>query len=246
MRAVPDCPQALLIRGGDKCWHKPVFGGLNNPFPWVTRKLQRAFRPDWDRAVNSREEAFRGDLRTLFPEPRFFMPGKPHLLRRDGRILTDIDALILDRQTGTFAVIQLKWQDSFENSLAERASRQKNVTKEGNAWIEVIARACEGMSGTDRALLLGISPDEAANAQGMRLFVLTRNGAKFSGGESRDSRAAWISWYDLLRRCQMAKDSADPLSRLWTSGRRERPPPVYRGVQGFELDGFEIEYVLAG
>lgn len=65
MQSVPDCPQALLIRGGDQCWYKPVFGGLNNPFPWVTRKLQRAFRPDWDRAVNAREAAFRDDLRVL-------------------------------------------------------------------------------------------------------------------------------------------------------------------------------------
>ncbi|MGN6550990.1 MAG: hypothetical protein ACTHJ3_14000, partial [Pararhizobium sp.] len=96
LNALPDCPQAMLIRGGDRCWHKPVFGGLNNPFPWVTRKLQRTFRSDWDRAVNAREAAFRDDLRALFPEPRFFMPGKPHLLRRDGRTVTDIDAVVLD------------------------------------------------------------------------------------------------------------------------------------------------------
>jgi hypothetical protein len=246
MRSVPDCPQALLIRGGDQCWHTPVFGGLNNPFSWVTRKLQRAFRQDWDRAVNSREAAFRDDLRMLFPEPRFLMPEKPHLLRREGRTLTDIDALILDRQTGTFAVFQLKWQDSFENSLAERASRQKNVTTEGNAWVDLICRSCEGLSSSGRALLLGVKSDEAANAREMRLFVLARNGAKFSGGESRDTRAAWVSWYDLLRRCHMARNAADPLSRLWRSGRRERLPVAFKGVQGFELDGFKVEYVMAG
>ncbi len=246
MRSVPDCPQALLIRGGDQCWHKPVFGGLNNPFPWVTRKLQRTFRSDWDRAVNSREAVFRDDLRTLFPEPRFLMPEKPHLLRREGRTLTDIDALVLDRKTGTFAVFQLKWQDSFENSLVERASRQKNVTTEGNAWVDLICRCCEGLRGEDRALLLGVKSNEAINAREMRLFVLTRNGAKFSGGQSRDSRAAWVSWYDLLRRCHMAKDADDPLSRLWRSGRRERPPTVYRGVQRFKIDDVEVEYVMAG
>jgi len=246
MRSVRDCPQALLIRGGDECWHKPVFGGLNNPFPWVTRKLQRVFRADWDRAVNFREAAFRDDLRVLFPEPRFLMPVKPHVLRQDGRILTDIDALVLDRETGTFAVFQLKWQDAFESSLAERASRQKNVTTEGNAWVGLICRCCEGLSGPDRARLLGVKSEEAARAQEMRLFVLTRNGAKFSGGQSRDGRAAWVSWYDLLRRCHMARGAPDPLSRLWRSARRERPPAVYRGVQGFRLDDVDIEYVMAG
>lgn len=129
LKSALDCPQALLIRGGDQCWHKPVFGGLNSPFPWLNKKLQRMFRPDWDRAVNLREAAFRRDLQALFPEPRFFMPPKPRVLRADGRILTDIDDLVFDRITGTIAVFQLKWQDSFETSLRERASRQKNLNK---------------------------------------------------------------------------------------------------------------------
>lgn len=242
---LPDCPQALLIRGGDQCWYKPVFGGLNNPFTWVTRKLKRTFRSDWDRAVNAREAAFRDDLRALFPEPRFYMPDKPRRLRRSGRTITDIDAAVLDRTTGTFAVFQLKWHDAFENSLAERASRQKNATVEGNAWVDVVSRYCEGLSGTDRALLMGIGPREATRATAMHLFVLTRNAAKFSGGDARDSRAAWISWYDLMRHCHIARRAADPISRVWTSGRRDRPPPVYRGIQSFEISGFHIEYRLA-
>ncbi|MDX1221183.1 hypothetical protein GOL85_05565 [Sinorhizobium medicae] len=35
LKATFDCPQALLIRGGDQCWHMPVYSGLHNPFPWM-------------------------------------------------------------------------------------------------------------------------------------------------------------------------------------------------------------------
>ncbi|MER8402047.1 hypothetical protein [Mesorhizobium sp. M1348] len=244
LRSIPDCPQALLIRGGDQCWHKPIFGGLNNPFPWTTRKLQRTFRRDWDRAVNAREATFRRNLRELFPEPRFYMPEKPHRLRRGRRDLTDIDAVILDRAAGTMAVFQLKWQDSFENSLSERASRQKNLTKEGNNWIEIVSRYCDGLSGEERALRLGVAKEIAGGAQSMCLFVLTRNAAKFSGGEPQDDRAAWMSWYDLLRRCLKARHAADPLLRLWRSGRRVQIPATDSRIETFELEGFQIETVV--
>ncbi|MBY5867844.1 hypothetical protein [Rhizobium leguminosarum] len=244
LKLTPDCPQALLIRGGDQCWHKPVFGGLNNPFPWVNRKLQRMFRPDWDRAVNLRETAFRDDLRELFPEPRFFMPSKPRRLRDGGRVLTDIDAAIFDRMTGTLAVFQIKWQDSFENSLTERASRQSNLVKEGNAWIEIVSKYCAGLSGDERAMRLGLPKDMASNAKAMCLFVLTRNGAKFSGGEAQDNRAAWLSWFDLLKRGHTLNPDKDLLLKLWKSGRRARPPRGRGGVQSFELDGVKIESVV--
>ncbi|RNJ47033.1 hypothetical protein B5V01_33440 [Mesorhizobium erdmanii] len=245
LKSIPDCPQALLIRGGDDCWHSPVFGGLNCPFPWMNRKLQRMFRPDWDRAVNLREAAFRDDLRALFPEPRFFMPQKTHPLRDGRRMLTDIDATIFDRNTGTLSLFQLKWQDSFEASLRERASRQTNLTREGNEWVEVVSTYCTGLNGTERAFRLGLPQELASNAKAMRLFVLTRNGARFSGGEVQDSRAAWFSWFDLLRQCHGLKRPVDPLTDLWKIGRRSRRPRKRRGVQSFELNGVRIEIVMA-
>ena len=243
LKSVPDCPQALLIRGGDQCWHKPIFGGLNSPFPWMTRKLQRMFRPDWDRAVNLREAAFRQDLRALFPEPRFFMPPKPRVLRAEGRTLTDIDALVFDRITGTVAVFQLKWQDAFETSLKERASRQKNLSREGNSWVEIVSEYCLGLSANDRALKLGLPKEMAASAKAMCLFVLTRNGARFSGGETQDKRAAWFSWYDLLRHCHGMRADKDPLLKLWEEGQRAYTQPRQSAPETFEIDGVKIETV---
>lgn len=245
LKSSPDCPQALLIRGGDNCWHMPVFGGLNCPFPWMNRKLKRMFSSDWDRAVNLREAAFIDDLRLLFPEPRFFIPKRLNLLRDGGRVLTDIDTAVFDHSTGTLALFQLKWQDSFEASLRERASRQNNLTKEGNRWIEVVSNYFKGLSGVDRARRLGLPEEIALSAKSVRLFVLTRNGARFSGGDAQDGRAAWYSWFDLLRQCHGLKRPTDPLSELWKIGCRKRKPRKQRGIQIFELSGVQIETVMA-
>lgn len=244
LNSFTDCPQALLIKGGDRCWHTPVYGGLNNPFSWVNRKLQRTFRSDWDRAVNHREDAFRDDLSSLFPEPRFHIPAKPKILKHGRRVLTDVDAVVFDTQTGRLAAFQLKWQDPFETSLKERASRRSNLIKEGNSWVSTLLDYCEALSGMERAVRLGIPEAMAVDAKAMLPFVLTRNGTQFSGDRSQDSRAAWLSWFDLVKRLHSLNSDDDPLTAIWTGARIPSPSKVSRQAQSFELKGVRIEQIL--
>ncbi|THD81651.1 MAG: hypothetical protein E7812_02190 [Phenylobacterium sp.] len=238
-----DCPQALLVRGGDEFWIQPIFSGLHNPFTWVTRKLRRTFRSDWDRAVNAREATFREDLGALLTEPRFHMVPTPRKIRGPSGVKTDIDAIIVDRRCGTMALFQLKWQDAFENSLSERESRRRNLGSEGNAWVETVTRHFKGMSAREVANHLGVQPQLADTVARTRIIVLTRNAARFSGPEDQDRRAAWISWYDLLRRYEAVRRDADPLSKVWLGARRRDAPRPDRRRQGFDVDGIRVEVI---
>ena len=245
LRRTGDCPQALLIRGGDTFWHEPVYAGLNNPFGWVTSKLRRMFRSDWDRAVEGREAQFRDDLRALFPEPRFWFAPTPLKIRAAGRVLTDIDAIVIDRDCGTLAAFQLKWQDTFQNGLAERESRRRNLIKEGNAWIGVLSDYCAGCNPNAAAARLGVPTAEAKDVRAFRPFVLTRNSAQFSGPQEQDRAAAWLSWFDLLQRCHGVRQKTDPLSKIWRAARRKRSSPVTSDLGMFEIDGIRVEIAQA-
>ncbi|WP_454916245.1 hypothetical protein [Xanthobacter sediminis] len=243
LRRTGDCPQPLLVRGGDTFWHKPVYAGLNNPFGWVTTKLRRVFRSDWDRAVDGREAQFRDDLRHLFPENRFWFAPAPVNIRAGGRVLTDVDAIVVDRASHTAAVFQLKWQDIFGSGLAERASRRRNLIKEGNAWIEVLSDYLSGETPAAAAARLGVPASEARDVRAVHLFVLTRNAAKFSGPNEQDRRAAWLSWFDLVRRCHDARQYLDPFSRISRAARRAPRSAMSRDTWAFEIDGFRVEVI---
>ncbi|WAC28783.1 hypothetical protein [Ancylobacter sp. SL191] len=245
IRRTLDCPQALLVRAGDTFWHEPVFGGLNNPFGWITAKLRRRFRPDWDRAVGARETQFRSDLQVAFPEPRFWFAPTTVKLRRGGNIDTDIDAVLIDRQCGTMGVFQLKWQDTFENSLAERESRFTNLSKEGNNWIAKLAELSSGLSPRETASRLGAPPSLAGEVQAIRIFILTKNAARFSGPERQNQSAAWLSWYELLRRRDRAVRQPDILSTVWSGARRARARSPESAKSSFVVDGFCVEVVHA-
>ncbi|NKX16857.1 hypothetical protein HGG75_20005 [Ochrobactrum pseudogrignonense] len=121
----------------------------------------------------------------------------------------------------------------FVRELIDRTGKPpEQLVKEGNAWIEVVSNYCAGLGGDERALQLGLPNDMAASAKAMCLFVLTRNGAKFSGGEPQDSRAAWFSWFDLLKRCHSLSPAK---TRYWSFGKADERPALRADVGKFSV-----------
>jgi hypothetical protein len=174
----------------------PCFGAIKNPYFALFRHLRNTFKADWDRGVDRREAVFRSDIRHEFKEPRYFVASHGFTLRRsDGSVLTDIDAVVLDRVTGTLAMIQLKWHDVFGRSLAERESRRRNL-REANKWVQRVHSWVSGRSSAVVLRALGI-PSEGS-ARPPLLYVVARYSATFAGEGSQDPRAAWLSWPEIL------------------------------------------------
>src|SRR5580658_6221203 len=170
----------------------PCFGAIKNPYFALFRHLRNTFKADWDRGVDRREYVFRSDLRHEFKEPRYFVASNGFALRRsDGSVLTDVDAVVLERNTGTLALLQLKWHDVFGRSLAERESRRRNLL-EANRWVERVHSWVSGRSSAEVLRALGI-PSEGS-ARPPMLIVVARYLATFAGVEGQDPHATWLSW----------------------------------------------------
>lgn len=217
----------------------PMFGGLMNASAGLTRHLRQVYSPDWDRAVDGREKVFRDDLRELFPTPRYLIPDREFALKRaDGSELTDIDAVILDNQTGRIALVQLKWLDIYGRSLAERNSRRLNFLK-ANKWVDRVSEWVGGRSSGEIATGLGLGSSGSAPPI---LLVLARHAARFSGETQYDSRACWASWPTLVQTCRTSpeRDVFKMLdrsqNRSWTRKRRRKP-----AISIHELPGLTVE-----
>lgn len=191
-----DVPLPYYIDFGRHFVLLPTFGGLMNPLAGMVWHLRRLYRSDWDRSVDGREQVFRHDLRRLFPGPRFFVPVHGIRLKRaDGSHLTDVDAIVLDSQTGALNLVQLKWPDIYGRSLAERNSRRINLLK-ANEWVGRVHDWIADRSAADIARVLGLGE---AGSQRPGILVIARHAARFSGEVGYDQRAHWISWPRLVR-----------------------------------------------
>lgn len=187
------------------------FGALTNPYFALFRHLRATHKADWDRAVDRREDVFRSDLSRLFPAPRYLVPSRGFQVRRpDGSRLTDIDAVIFDRDSGTCALVQLKWHDVFGRSLRERESRRRNIAL-ANEWVRRIVSWINDRSSAEVATALGVQG--AGSARPPMLYVIARYLACFSGEEDQDPRATWLGWPEVLRAMGEC-DGTDPLAQL--------------------------------
>ena len=207
----------------------PLFGALTNPYFALFRHLRQFYRADWDRAVDRREEVFRSDLARLFAEPRYLVPSRGfRLSRENGSLLTDIDAVVVDRQCGSVALVQLKWHDIFGFSLSERESRRRNLAK-ANEWTTRVIDWVGDRSSREILRQLGI--EGAGSDSPPVLYVVARYAARFSGDDRQDERACWLGWPELQN--AMADDdvASDPLMLI--------PGQVMSHQQGFESGAIE-------
>lgn len=189
----------------------PCFGALVNPYFALFRHLRQEYRRDWDRGVDRREAIFRTDLGEILPPSRFTIPARGFGLRRmDGSLITDVDALVIDRESGDLALVQLKWHDVFGLSLRERESRRRNINK-ANEWIDRVSSWIEGRSSEQVLRALGL-PFQGSTRPPV-LYVLARYAARFTGNDVQDPRANWIGWPEMQMAARYGSGDASPL--LW-------------------------------
>lgn len=206
-----ETPATYYIDFGKNFYLLPCFGALSNPYFALFRHLRRVYKKEWFNSVDSREQVFREELTTAFPAPRFAIPMHGVKLRRpDGSFLTDIDAVIFDSQTGSIALVQLKWHDVFGRSVREWASRKRNLD-EANAWVNKVFSWMDTQTSADVANRLKFSGPRSALPP--QVYVLTRYSAAFSGECSQDKRATWLGWPELLLSIEQIA-GVDPIEEI--------------------------------
>lgn len=227
-----DLPCPFYVDLGRDFLLLPCFGALSNPYFALFRHLRGVYRADWDRAVEGREDVFRQDFASVFKEPRFHVPLRGFNLRRaDGSLLTDVDAVVLDRISGRLAVVQLKWHDVFGMSLSERESRRRNLLK-ANEWVDRVSTWISGRSSAEVAAELNLPGHECALPP--VIYVVARYAARFAGERDQDPRAVWLGWFEILHALS-ACPSSDPLVDI--------PQAVAKHQERFEhREDFQFEY----
>lgn len=209
-----DYPLPYNIRFGKYFALLPQFGQLGNACTFLVTELKRKYRKDWDRAVNLREKKFQEELYELLPEP-CYLKGRSNVVIRDDKntISTDIDAVLLDRGRNCIYLFQLKWFDIFGLRLNERQSKLKNLIETGSKWIE---RVEYWLRQTPRGeVLKALGFTQLSEHTAIRLVILTRNAARFSGSHCYDKRAAWFAWQKLCRVVGEGSESESPLESTW-------------------------------
>lgn len=238
-----DSPTSFYIPLDKTFLLTPCFGAISNPYFSLFTHLKKTYRKDWDSNLEWREHKFRMELSEAFSSERFLIPQSGFKIRRDdGSIVTDIDAIIIDKRNGRIGLVQLKWHDIYGLSLSERESRRKNLEK-ANEWVNKVEAWADGKSSRDVADAFGLS--SVTSELSPRIFVIARYAANFSADAPRNKSAYWTSWPEL----QMARnrcEGADILEELWSSDPAYLTPSPEDQHVRYGFDGLTVDLIVRG
>jgi len=239
-------PLPPMIRMSNSQIIRSTAGFKHKPCLFLQHELKRRFPRDYFKAVNDREERFRNELYSLITgnSPERFLTSPRSIEIKTASYKTDIDAVIFDKTTKTLALFQLKWQDSFGNSMSERRSRISNLYPKSKEWIDKIVDWTKKYP--EKTILNslgfnGLAPNENA-INDIYIFVIARNHIHFTGVEL-DGQASWASWYQFVEVSGRVKMNIDnPLKKLYLGIRATYPELRNAFDKKLSLPDYEINF----
>lgn len=188
-------PPAPFIKICSQLYLRSIAGSLWHPFPFLLENLHRNYPKDWNQNTNLREALFKEQLYDMFPG---FKCIKHNIQITDGkRVITDIDAAVIDQKSGEIALFQLKWQNLTDFSSKSLASKSKNYDTTATEWVDDVKAWLRSCSIKELASKLGLK-EKFIDKQKIYLFVLGRRHGNYSKDKYVDDGCAWVQWYQLL------------------------------------------------
>jgi len=173
-------------------------GCLYEPVSYLLFRLKKRFPRDWDFNIQKREERFRNDIYDLFPDEFYTKLRRNIVLKRDGVVITDIDACLYDKEAGDVLFIQLKWQDSIYDSFKSMASKRKNYIDKVDEWIKTMQNWIQ----TTNVELIGnhlqMRPD-MIDKKKIKLLIVGRYNGEYSSSGRTFKEVVYCQWFELQR-----------------------------------------------
>lgn len=193
-----------------------VFGCLNRPFEFLLDELHRKYPKEWDKNTYGREDIFRKELYAFFDCNRNELIDRNIVVKRDGKILTDIDACVRDKETGDIGLFQLKWQDFPYSNNKSLVSKRKNFKKTVMQWIYDLQEWIAESDEKTIADVLCTSPKKIDKKK-IKLFVLGRFNGSLPAISPVNEDVAFGQWYQVFFLSAHNKDVQWTVEQLYNA-----------------------------
>lgn len=135
----PASPTPLLIQCSEHHFIRCLTGARASPMEFLLESLRHHFPADYNRNQQSREESMRAAMKRVlnngFKELKYLDNIK---LRSEGKLLTDVDLVVLEERTGTVLLCQLKHQELYGEDFISKHNRGTHLRDEVARWLAAV------------------------------------------------------------------------------------------------------------
>lgn len=194
----PGAPIPPLIQCSDDHVIRPLAGATSDEVMlFLLNSLQHSFPKEYDRAQRAREGVMQRSvekaIRSVFPTLEFRGNIK---LRQAGKILTDIDLVIVEASGDRVILTQLKHQDPYGADFATMLARTGRLNQQVSDWLRKV-RSWLAVASTAELRATFRLPSGSARPE-ISLLVLTRHYAHSLRLVVAGDEATFSNWNQLV------------------------------------------------
>ena len=203
----PGCALPLLVQCSDHDVIRCQTGAHSSPMQFLLDSLRHHFPRDYDKHQRTRERTMQAAMKRILDEACPGLQYRENInVRCDGRLLTDIDLVVMESDTGTILLVQLKHQDIYGMDVHSRHLRTARLKDQARRWLDVVAKwiATVGRPGIQTALQLG----KGFSAITTYRVVLTRHYSFPLREVATDGDVAFGNWNQFVNAALLARQQA--------------------------------------
>jgi len=194
----PGAPIPPLIQCSDDHVIRPLAGAVSDEVMlFLLNSLQHSFPKEYDRAQQAREGVMQRStekvIRSVLPTLEFRGNIK---LRQAGKVLTDIDLVIVEASCDRVILTQLKHQDPYGADFATMLARTDRLNHQVSDWLRRVRSWLAAVSTAELRATLRL-PSGSARPK-VSLLVLTRHYAHSLRMVVDDQDATFSNWNQLV------------------------------------------------
>ena len=132
----PASPLPLIIQSSDHGFIRCLTAAHSDPMLFLLDSLRHHFPDDYDRHQQTREKTMQVAIKRVLNEIFINLDYLENIRARvDGRVLTDIDLVIIEKETGTILLCQLKYQELYGADFHLKHTRTTRLNEQTSHWL---------------------------------------------------------------------------------------------------------------
>lgn len=190
----PGAPIAPLIQCSDDHVIRPLAGATSDEVMlFLLNALQHSFPKEYDRAQRAREGVMQRAVERAVSAALPTLEYRGNIkLRQGGKVLTDLDLVMVEPSSERVALVQLKHQDPYGADLATMLSRTGRLNQQVSDWLRKVRSWLAAASTSELRATLRL-PSSTARPE-VRLLVLTRHYAHSLRLVMDEEDATFANW----------------------------------------------------
>ncbi|QBR30817.1 MULTISPECIES: hypothetical protein [Pseudomonas] len=242
--AKPGSPFPHLIQSTDQGFIRSLTGAGSNTMLLLLESLRYHYPKDYDKNQQSREKSMQTAIKRVLNDG---FEGLEYLenikIKMDGKVVTDIDLVVLEKTSGTVFLCQLKFQELYGDDLHSKQIRGKRLKEEATRWLASLNEWIEhvGEAGVRTSLRL---PKGFPKLNLFRLIIAKHYSYPLKD-LTRQKNTAHANWYHFFNSVELTKlekhASTKSLSDLISTIKKTEQP---HGPKAHNDEPLSNEYIL--